>query len=532
MNIDTIETDIAIFGSGPAGVSAAYPFLETGLKVTIFDPGAAVGAPPPGDSYLSMRTSDPAQWRHLIGPDFEALEKLDELSPKFRVPRLKHAFEGYLDRYRIECENAVVHGSLASGGLSNAWGAGVSCFDESDLAAFPIKSSDLALSYRRIAERVGLSGTSNDDLSSFFGSEVPLQASLPMDETISALFDAYRRAPDVAIGQGVRIGRPRNAVLSEPVGDRHGCKLCGQCVLGCARRSIYHSQFDLEALASRKNFAFVPGLFAETLAIEGETPVMTCTRLQDRRTVRVRARKILLACGAVGSAAIAKRALSAGGSSRLLSNPVAIFALCLPAKLGHVVPARFFGLSQLSFSLSRHGEEDLFGNLYGSHGLPISDFVRRSPFGRRSSIRLFKALMPSVVIGMIWLHSKYSQNMLHFPTDGRIVLAGGAAPNLAAQFEQARTIIARVFRRYGAWMIPKTFTIGPPASDSHYAGTLPMSSAPRTGECDRDGEVLGLPNVHVVDGAALPAIPAKPHTFTIMANADRIASRLAARLTA
>jgi choline dehydrogenase-like flavoprotein len=35
-----------------------------------------------------------------------------------------------------------------------------------------------------------------------------------------------------------------------------------------------------------------------------------------------------------------------------------------------------------------------------------------------------------------------------------------------------------------------------------------------------------LPGVHVVDGAVLPVLPAKAHTLTIMANADRIASAL------
>ena len=43
----------------------------------------------------------------------------------------------------------------------------------------------------------------------------------------------------------------------------------------------------------------------------------------------------------------------------------------------------------------------------------------------------------------------------------------------------------------------------------------------------RHGELHGLMGVHVVDGACLPSLTEKSHTLTIMANADRIARRIA-----
>ena len=67
-----------------------------------------------------------------------------------------------------------------------------------------------------------------------------------------------------------------------------------------------------------------------------------------------------------------------------------------------------------------------------------------------------------------------------------------------------------------------------PGGDMHYAATVPMRESPRPGEANARGEVQGLPGVYVVDGAALTSLPPKPHTFTIMANADRIATLLSA----
>ena len=64
--------------------------------------------------------------------------------------------------------------------------------------------------------------------------------------------------------------------------------------------------------------------------------------------------------------------------------------------------------------------------------------------------------------------------------------------------------------------------IGQPGGDLHYVGTLPMKHLPSIGETSSTGEVEGLGGIYVVDGACLPFPTEKPHTLTIMANADRI----------
>lgn len=75
-------------------------------------------------------------------------------------------------------------------------------------------------------------------------------------------------------------------------------------------------------------------------------------------------------------------------------------------------------------------------------------------------------------------------------------------------------------------MLPGSFVAGAPGADLHYAGTLPMRTHPMAHECHSTGEIAGLPGVYAIDGASLTLLPAKPHTLTIMANADRIASGL------
>ena len=63
----------------------------------------------------------------------------------------------------------------------------------------------------------------------------------------------------------------------------------------------------------------------------------------------------------------------------------------------------------------------------------------------------------------------------------------------------------------------------PLGSSVHYAGTLPMTDRPEPHTCDRAGRVRGFRNLVIADGATFPSLPATNLTFTLMANASRIA---------
>jgi choline dehydrogenase-like flavoprotein len=58
-----------------------------------------------------------------------------------------------------------------------------------------------------------------------------------------------------------------------------------------------------------------------------------------------------------------------------------------------------------------------------------------------------------------------------------------------------------------------------------------MRANPKVGETDGAGRLAGSEGVYVVDGACLPSLSEKSHTLTLMANADRIAHKLAERLS-
>jgi choline dehydrogenase-like flavoprotein len=63
----------------------------------------------------------------------------------------------------------------------------------------------------------------------------------------------------------------------------------------------------------------------------------------------------------------------------------------------------------------------------------------------------------------------------------------------------------------------------PKGTSVHYAGTLPMSAARAPMTSMPDGRSSEFPNLILADAVTFPQLPAKNHTFTLMANASRIA---------
>src|SRR5213593_3987749 len=149
------EFDVIVVGSGPAGVSAAFPLIEAGVRVLMVDGGEAPGISVPDAEYLATRESDPRQWEWMVGQDYRALRQADAISPKFRAPTLEYVFRGFREANRIMAEDFAPIGSLAIGGLSNAWGCGVARFSGSELAEFPFCGKELLSSFEAVARRIG-----------------------------------------------------------------------------------------------------------------------------------------------------------------------------------------------------------------------------------------------------------------------------------------------------------------------------------------------------------------------------------------
>lgn len=524
-----IEADVIVVGTGPAGVSVALPLVEAGLRVLLIDGGKQAAAQNWPGSYLALREENPTQWKTFLGPHFEALTAPQENSPKFRVPGMMPSFEGFLSGNQIATDNFVAVGSLAAGGLSNAWGSGVARFDDHDLKTYPITANDLAPSYAAVEKRVGISGR-NDDLSEFFGDRMRLQQAPQLEPIFRHLLNRYdsgRR--ESRNGTRLRIGYARNAVLTEDLEHRSRCHRTNLCLWGCHHRSVYSAKYDLEKLLTHSNCRREEAVIA---SITKSGSHFTVSGTTPHGSVSFSADRVVLACGAL---ATARFVLSLTGKVDapvpLLTTPTAAFAILTPRMIGAPVSREGFGLAQLSFTLRLEDAYETFGNLFAAGGLPVYEFVRRTPLSRVAATRVFKQLMPALVAGNIFYPGDFSSSFVRVRSDGSLLVEGAVKPTLNAHLKKAKRALSSAFRRYGGWMLPGSFSLAENGADVHYAGSVPMKVQPAPHECNADGEVAGIPNLYVADGSALTSLPSKPHTLTIMANADRIGRKLTNRIS-
>ncbi|MES2443022.1 MAG: GMC oxidoreductase [Pseudomonadota bacterium] len=511
------DAEIIIIGSGPAGVSAAWPLVEAGVRVLMLDASGGP-LPYPAQPGLTELRSDPARWQTELG--FAGALADSGVSPKFATPLARAALAGFADAAGVEAENYMALGAHAAGGLSRIWGALAARYSASDLAHFPDAAAGIEAGYDRVSRRIGTSG----------GQDIADADPESLAPPVAHLAARHRR-------RGARAGfdlvTAPNAVLAAPREDRLGCNRCGLCLQGCARGSIYHSALELPALRRFRNFTYRGGVVVQRLSTEGGAQIVEA-RIGGQ-PVRFRSAAVILAAGTLATTSLALRRIGLTGVPvRLESNPVGGIAFLVPHLVGRALPERAFGLGQLFYTLAAEPGVEAAGVFYGADTLPLAPVADRLPFTRPFALRAARALAPALVLATAYLPGRFSDNQLIVEDDGaagRIRITGRQPREAERLLSTTFGTLAREVRQRGAWAIPGSRQMLMPGADAHPAGTLPMGGA-GPAATSTDGELRGAPGVFVADGAALPLLSARHPTLTIMANADRLGRALAQRLAA
>lgn len=527
----TPDFDVIIVGSGPAGVSAAFPLVTAGLRVLMVDGGKQAQEPPPTEDFLSWRANDAFQARRMVGDKFHALKMLEAVSPKLRVPSLAYVFDQFMEKNRISGENFTTIGSLATGGLSNAWGCGVARFSSAELESFPFSSSDIENSYASVAKRIGISGGVSDDLSEYYGLDEWAQPPIAMDKLHDYFLQRYNQSREKLVQRGFRMGRTRLAVLNGDHNGRQACSLSGNCLWGCHRRALYSALDELPSLKRYENFQLQAGFLVSGLSKKEELWTIEGKAIHEGEHRSISAKKIILAAGTLATTRLVLQTLGHYEALPLMSCPTAAFMVWLPHFLGAKRESSF-GLGQLSFALSLGDRLQAFGATFSTTGVPISEFVRHVPLKTRYGADLLNSLLSSCVVGNMFLPGAFGGGKAKIRADGQLIVS--STPNSETQIllKKGAHILSKSYRTMGAVLLPGSFTAGRAGGDIHYAGTLPMRKSPQIGQTGPIGEVMSLGGIYVVDGASLSLLPEKPHTLTIMANADRIAHKIVSDLKA
>ncbi|NYJ10485.1 choline dehydrogenase-like flavoprotein [Rhizobium leguminosarum] len=496
------DADFIIIGSGPAGVSAAFPLIAAGRRVLMLDAGDDAGSQ---EESRSVR---------VLGRNLESLRADDGSSPKLQTPVSRGILERFQRESGISGDDFKPIGSLARGGLSNIWGAQVSYLDAGDIKDWPIDLASLQGSYERISRRIGIS--TNADVTTGANGE----ATLPLGATTAHVLRRHKAAKPA--DGSFRLFPAANAILSEARPGRAACDLRGDCLYGCPSGAIYNSRQDLLALRKSPHFRLLD-MRAVSLTRELGWTVKTA----DGSSFS--APRIILAAGVLGTAALLADLLPIGEKGlRLLNSPTLAIPLLSPARLLRS-PTPTHSLAQLGLSL-RYGDgasDYVTGAIYEIGSLPAQSFINRMPLGRKAGRAAFELIAGSLLVATIYYPGDQSRSSIHRDATAKkgLTVRGGFAEGFDIRAEALKKALRREWKRLGLIPLPGA-SLAEPGIDAHFAGTLPMGEAGPFGTSPV-GELNLHPGLYVVDGSILPDLSSKYITMTIMANADRIAHRLA-----
>ncbi len=379
-------------------------------------------------------------------------------------------------------------------------------------------------------------------------SGVDLAAVLP------PFYDAVARDLQIAPSSPAAIGAAGNLVARgcDALGWSHhplarnapGCDGQGLCAFGCptdAKRSTNVSYVP-RALASGATCA--TGARVDRVLVEGGRAVGV-EAVTARGRLRVRARAVVLSCGAIHTPALLLAQGLANGSGQVGRN---LSIHPATASMGvFEEPVNPFEAVPQGYGIDEFHAEGL---LFEGSSLPLPITAAMTPgFGprwtatleRAQNTLLFGFLVKDRSLGRVsvgrggkprvryWLGDRERRQVQRgLGLLARLFFAAGAREVLQPAMGHERLRSPADLRRFGAARLAaRHFDL----TAYHPVGTCRMGTEPERSVVGADHECHDLPGLYLVDGSSFPASPGVNPQWTIMAMALRAGGLLADRLS-
>jgi choline dehydrogenase-like flavoprotein len=525
---------VTVVGSGASGVHFALTLLQQGYRVRMLDVGRRGQAPVLPDATLNgvkRGLDDPTSY--FLGPRFGAalLPGIDE--EYYGLPPSKDFVFDPVDGFRQQTSGFDPLVSFARGGLGEAWTGGCYPFNADELADFPVAPDEMLRHYTEVARRIGVSGEV-DDLSRFMPVHDHLQPGLRLDAHSERLMASYLRARERLNQRGVFVGRTRVATLSTPLGNRQACDYLGRCLWGCPHGSLYVPSMTLAECLAHPSFEYVPGVEVLRLRIGPARRVVAIVgRMLGENTEReFPVDRVALAAGALLSTRIFLASVLAHSGDRvrltgLMDNRQALMPFVNLGMIGRQFSAETYQYHQLGMGVSAgHARDYVHCQITTLKTALVHPLIQRLPLDLSTATYAFRAV--HAALGLVNVNFRDTRREENF-----VELSEGSDPVLRIHYEPesgederistALRSVKKALFSLGCVVPPGMVHIRPMGASVHYAGTLPMTRTQQPFTTTEHCQSREFENLFLVDGATFPFLPAKNITFTLMANAVRVA---------
>ncbi|MCH8806192.1 MAG: GMC family oxidoreductase [Planctomycetes bacterium] len=528
---------IVVVGSGASGVHFALSLLKKGRDVLMLDVGHTQSAPPrdgDGLNVLKRELDDPVAY--FLGPRFEAVTFGDAKSDFYSFPPSKRFVFSEPPRMKFAARGFEPLVSFARGGLGEVWTSGVYPFNDDELADFPFGYDDIRPHYEEIARRIGVTGEA-DDLARFMPVHGDMLPPLRLDAHSRELLAAYaRRKETLESKYGCYLGRSRVAVLTEPKPGRRQCEYLGRCIWGCPNGAFYTPSITLEECLQHPNFTYVPQMHVSHFKCDGTGRVtrVFAQPLDGGATQEFPVEKLALAAGTMCTARIFLESIfrDTGETAELhglMDNRQILAPFIKPSMIGQSYDPESYQYHLLAMGLRGDEPKDyIHGQITCLTTALVHPIIQKIPLDLRTAVFVFRNARAGLgLLNVNFRDTRREGNAITLEPDGNggrsLVVNYTAEPSEKRRIRQAMRRARKALRRLGCLVAPGAVRIRAKGASVHYAGTLPMSNERRRFTTSKYGESHDFENLYIVDGSTFPFLPAKNITFTLMANAVRIA---------
>lgn len=496
----TEDFDIVIIGSGAGGGTLAHALSDSPARILLLERGDFV--PQEEENW-----SPEAVWKHLR---YQTTERwLDEKGREFR-PYTHYCVGGntkfwgsVLYRLRREDFQELQH----LDGVSPAW---------------PIDYDTLAPYYDRAERLYQVRGEHGVDPTEPARGPYPYTA-VPHAEGMSTLVGLLR-------AQGLHPS-PLPLGLLRP-GEDGGCVLCNTCNSFACK---LHAKSEADVCCVRpallrSNVTLWTRACARRLLTDGSGQLVDAVEVErNGQTVRVRARLVVVSCGAANSAALLLRSSSEAHPNGLANSS---------GLVGRRYMAHLATMMQGFHPLRRN--TTVFQKTVAINDFYLRGRHTRYPLGQIQSQGRTHGVMAQSVVpwvplgayefwvarGVDWLVMSEDlprhENRVVLDRRGRLQLH--YSPNNVTAHRRLVRETRRMLRRLGFWLVV-THSHGY-RNTTHQCGTVVFGRDPRASVLDEYCRTHDVPNLFVVDASFFPSSAAVNPGLTIAAQALRVADHI------
>ncbi len=530
---------IVVVGSGPSGGQFALSVLEKGYDVTMVDVGFAKPAPPaPELSFRGLKEHLDDPVRYFLGDRFEGVVLPHPGREYYGIPPSKEYARRAPDGFDHESRGFSPFFGFAQGGIAEVWTGGCYPFNDAELEDFPFGYAELDPCYAEVARRIGVCGA-EDDLARFFPLHDNLLAPLELDRHSALLLEKYAaRREELNKTLGCYLGRTRVAVLSRDLGDRKKCSYLDRCLWGCPTEAFYTPSLTLAQCRRFPNFRYLSGLRVRYFRLDSRRRVthVVAVPAAGGQPTEIPAERLVLAAGALSTSKIylesfyreTGEVLELHG---LMDNRQILVPFVNLRLLGQPYNPDSYQYHQVGLGIEFGApKEYVHGQVTTLKAGMLHPIIQSLPCDLRMGSFLVRNLHCALGIVNVNLHdTRRRGSYVTLEAKGgaqepRLVIEYSPPAGEEERIRRAIRSVRRALGKLGCVVPPGMIHVRPMGASVHYAGTLPMAREPGAHTVTETCQSREVSNLYIVDGATYPFLPAKNITFTLMANAVRVAN--------